>query len=329
MARIRIKDIAERAGVSPASVSRYLNDRPGTMSEATRARIAAVVRETGYRPNNAARSLRLSRTDTVGVVLADARNPYSGAILEELSRQAAERGLSLMTSFSGNDPDREHEAVKRLVAAGVDGLIVNSCRVEGGESLAEESAQTPLVLLDRGVPGCDAPLVTSDNPSLMHGLIDEMTATGATRFLLLDETHATSAVRRVRRAAFERELGQRGLTGEVLALSHEANEAARTLASHVRRDGVPSSLIAINGLVFLRAADALRAAELSVPRDVLVATFDENPWNRFLFGGVTTAEQDVERIARTTLDLLASPKRAPRRTELAGRIIPRPSTRRE
>ena len=107
MAQMRIKDIAAEAGVSPATVSRYLNNRPGQMTEETRARIAAVIERTGYRPRAAARNLRSSRTNLIGVILADIANPFSSAMLEGLSASAAARGCSLMTAISGNDPARK------------------------------------------------------------------------------------------------------------------------------------------------------------------------------------------------------------------------------
>ena len=126
MAQMRIKDIAAEAGVSPATVSRYLNNRPGQMTEETRARIAAVIERTGYRPRAAARNLRSSRTNLIGVILADIANPFSSAMLEGLSASAA-RGCSLMTAISVNDPAKEAESLTRLIDAGVDGLVVNTC----------------------------------------------------------------------------------------------------------------------------------------------------------------------------------------------------------
>ena len=111
MAQMRIKDIAAEAGVSPATVSRYLNNRPGQMTEETRARIAEVIERTGYRPRAAARNLRSSRTNLIGVILADIANPFSSAMLEGLSASAAARGCSLMTAISGNDPAKEAESL--------------------------------------------------------------------------------------------------------------------------------------------------------------------------------------------------------------------------
>ena len=148
MAQMRIKDIAAEAGVSPATVSRYLNNRPGQMTEETRARIAAVIERTGYRPRAAARNLRSSRTNLIGVILADIANPFSSAMLEGLSASAAARGCSLMTAISGNDPAKEAESLTRLIDAGVDGLVVNTC---GGndEAIAAAAGRLPVVLLDR------------------------------------------------------------------------------------------------------------------------------------------------------------------------------------
>ena len=93
------------------------------MTEETRARIAAVIERTGYRPRAAARNLRSSRTNLIGVILADIANPFSSAMLEGLSASAAARGCSLMTAISGNDPAKEAESLARLIDAGVDGLV--------------------------------------------------------------------------------------------------------------------------------------------------------------------------------------------------------------
>ena len=345
MAGMRIKDIAAEAGVSPATVSRVLNNRPGSMTEATRARVLKVIERTGYRPSNAARSLRAGRTGTIGVVLADIRNPFSSAMLEALSTQAAERDLSLMTAIAGNDPQREAEALRRLSAAGVDGLIVNTC---GGaaETLPALPRQPSTVLLDRDVAGSGLPLVTSNNADLVRGLVIELERSGCTRLFMLNEEDDTSAIRRARASAFLAELGRRGLAGEVVALSSDADRAAeqvRALAvgnAAEDADGTrPTGFLAVNGLVFLRLIEAIGTAGLSIPEDARLATFDEYAWNRVLFGGITTAVQDTARIARTALRLLdgirsehpddasgSAALPAARRIEIPGRIIARAST---
>ena len=357
MPRMRLADIAAQAGVSPATVSKYLNGHYREMSEATRARIAEVVERTGYRPNSTARNLRLDRSHTLGVVLADIRNPYSSAMLEELSAQAADAGYALTCAISGNDPAKEASALERLMEAGVDGFIVNTCG-DNDERLAEINRRAPVVLLDRDIdpagakaghtmPGSSAPnatgaaqsldLVTSNNAELVSSLVCEVAGSGTAtcaRIHLLTEQDPNSSIRRERALTFMRELASCGLAGSTLALSDDPTAAARQL-SELAVTSEPLGLIAINGLVFQQLVEAIAISGLSVPEQLRIATFDEYPWNRVLFGGVTTAAQDTSGIAAAILELLigrivGSEKSGnalvPQRLEIPGRVIARAST---
>lgn len=341
MAQMRIKDIAAEAGVSPATVSRYLNNRPGQMTEETRARIAAVIERTGYRPRAAARNLRSSRTNLIGVILADIANPFSSAMLEGLSASAAARGCSLMTAISGNDPAKEAESLTRLIDAGVDGLVVNTC---GGndEAIATAAGRLPVVLLDRDIAadgGID--LVTSNNRELVAGLVDALASAGSERLCLLTEASDDSPVRRERAEAFADELSRRGLAGEVVTLADGGASGVGRLDETIRGyAGKKLGLIAVNGLVFLRLTEALAQLGPSLPAGLKIATFDDYPWNHVLFDGVTTAAQDTLTIAERVVELLSehidivsttvgdAAKLAPKRIEVPGHIEHRASTSR-
>lgn len=305
MAHMRIKDIAEQAGVSPATVSRYLNNRPGQMTEQTRARIAEVIERTGYRPRAAARNLRSTRTNLIGVILADIANPYSSAMLEGLSSAAAQRGCSLMTAISGNDPQKELEALRRLTDAGVDGIVLNTCGGNDGV-IATTAARVPLVLLDRDIEMGGIDLVTSNNQKLVAGLVDELVACGCEGLCLLTEASDTSPVRRERAEAFTVELAARGIAGEVVALPDGGEAGKGNLDSALAENaGRKLGLIAVNGLVFLRLTEALAQLGPSLPQGMRIATFDDYPWNHVLFGGVTTAAQDTDAIAARVIERLS------------------------
>lgn len=338
MARMRIRDIAEQAGVSPATVSRYLNNTPGQMTEQTRARIAAVIERTGYRPRTAARNLRRERSGLLGVIMADVQNPYSSAMLEQLSAQAAAAGCALMTAFSGGEASCELEAIERLVDAGVDGLVVNAC---GGndEALVRLAARVPLVLLDREAEPGGVDVVTSNNGELMRGLVADLAAAGCTHLALLTERVDVSSPRRERARAFEQAVRAARVAGETVVLDEdEAARAAQLDGCMVRAAGGKLGLVAANGLVFLRLVEALAAFGPALPQGLRVATFDDYPWNHVLFGGVTTAAQDTEAIAAAVLERLELRRRraatavgeAARveavRIEVPGRILRRAST---
>ncbi len=255
MARVRIKDIAQEAGVSPATVSRYLNNTPGAMTDETRARIAKVVERTGYRPLAAARSLRTDRSHLLGIVLADIVNPYSSAMIEALSAEAAKVGYTLMTAVSSNDGATEASAIERLCAAGADALVVNTC---GGNEhlLRTTNTRVPVVLLDRDCTGGGLDLVTSNNSELMDALVDELCGCGCGRLVLLTEQDRTSSVRREREGRFLDRAAERGVAGQVIELSADSNKAAVQVNGAVAGDGAGAvggeavGLIAVNGLVF-------------------------------------------------------------------------------
>lgn len=339
MARLRIRDIAEQAGVSPATVSRYLNNQPGQMTEATRARIAEVVERTGYRPRTAARNLRSERSGLLGVVLADISNPYSSAMLESLSSRAAERGYSLMTAFSSGDPQAEAAALERLLDAGVDGVIVNTC---GGndEAICSIARRVPTVLLDRAVEGAELDLVTSNNVELMNGLVEELARAGCDEVRLLTEETDSSPVRRARAQAFSVACDARGVAGAVVALEPQADRATSQIdACLLEAAGRKLGLIAVNGLVFLRMVEAITAVGPVLPEGLRIATFDDYPWNHVLFGGVTTAAQNtgeiahrvvervLERIEAETTRVGATAHLEPVHVEVAGTLLRRYSTR--
>ena len=335
MARTSIRDVAREAGVSPATVSRFLNGRWTSMSAETRERIAEVVERTGYRPSSVARSLRLETSHTLGVVMADVRNPYSGEVLQELCDQAESAGYTLMCSFSENDPTREAEAVERLVDARVDGLVVNTT---GGndELIAKTAARVPTCLLDRAISGpdgstCAVDLVTSDNARLVENLLDLLARRGARRAALLTEPVSTSATRRARADAFAEGLSRHGMGGSVEGLGGgEGIEEVLARLARGRGEG-PLAIVAVNGLVFLRLAEAIRGSGLAVGHDVALATFDDYAWNRVLFGGVTTVAQDTARVAGEVLVRVLArakdPTRPTGRVEVPGTVIERASTR--
>ena len=263
MAQMRIKDIAAEAGVSPATVSRYLNNRPGQMTEETRARIAAVIERTGYRPRAAARNLRSSRTNLIGVILADIANPFSSAMLEGLSASAAARGCSLMTAISGNDSAKEAESLTRLIDASVDGLVVNTC---GGndEAIAAAAGRLPVVLLDRDVADGGVDLVTSNNRELVAGLVAALAAAGSERLCLLTEASDDSPVRRERAKAFTDELSHRGLAGEVVTLADGGATGVGRLDETIRGyAGKKLGLIAVSRDCFPRTLSEMRRANIA------------------------------------------------------------------
>ncbi|WP_163569815.1 LacI family DNA-binding transcriptional regulator [Fodinicola feengrottensis] len=156
------KNVAELSGVSGAVVSYVVNGGPRPVSAQTRERVLAAMQELNYRPNAAARALRLRRTNAIGLILPDISNPYFGEFAKAIEDAAFDRGFALILGNSSNDPDREAAQLDSFIDRQVDGLLVISVRRHAELSIVRD-AQIPLVVIDQPEKGVDLPTVVIDN----------------------------------------------------------------------------------------------------------------------------------------------------------------------
>lgn len=331
MAKKRIKDIAAEAGVSEATISRYLNKNYKAMSEKTRLKIEKIIEENDYRPNSMARGLKLKKTNTIGVILADIKNPFSSEILKSLSDICKKTEYSLMICITNNDSAEEEKSLRKYMDKGVDGLIVNT---SGGNEdlLVKINRQIPVVLLDRDIPGKKLDVVTSNNKKLMSDLIEYLYELHYTKCYLFSENIGTSTVRKIRYDSFICETAARDVSADSYIISEKGDKIEQILRNIIKEKKKEKiAVIAINGLVFLELVEAINQLKIEVGKDIGVATFDEYAWNAVLFNGVTTVVQNSKKIAEDIFRILkerieGKEKNESVRVEIEGKIIIRNST---
>src|SRR3954464_6942727 len=141
-----IRDVAARAGVSPATVSRVFT-RPDTVAEDTRRRVIAVADELSYAPNPVARSLARGRTGSIGIVVPDIANSFSAVITKAVQQEARRDGYTLFVAES-DEIARDEERWARALAAQVDGLLVTSPQMPD-DALLALAGMTPMVMTNR------------------------------------------------------------------------------------------------------------------------------------------------------------------------------------
>ncbi|MGF6827269.1 LacI family transcriptional regulator [Kitasatospora sp. MAP12-15] len=158
-----MKDVAAAADVGLKTVSRVVNGEPG-VREATAERVRRAVAQLGFRRNDSARLLRQGRhTCSVGLILEDVSDPFSSALHRAVEEVARAHGSLLFTGSSAADPEREQELALAFCARRVDGLIVVPTAADHGYLALETAAGTPVVAVDRPLPGLAADAVLSDN----------------------------------------------------------------------------------------------------------------------------------------------------------------------
>ncbi len=157
-----IADVAERAGVSTATVSRLLSGRSKGRGD-SRERVLAAARDLDYRPSSVARSLKLRTTHTLGLLITDIQNPFFPELVRAIEDRARERGYVVLLGNGGNDPDREAAFLELLEARRVDGVVIASSGLTQRHARWLERARVPTVLVNSESPDGSHPAAMSDN----------------------------------------------------------------------------------------------------------------------------------------------------------------------
>jgi LacI family fructose operon transcriptional repressor len=322
---VGIKDVAKVAEVSPATVSRVLAGR--AVDPQMRERVMAAVQSTGYRPNLAARRLRSQHSNTIGLIVADIRNPFFTAVSRAIEDIAYVRGLRVILCNTDEDPEREAMYLQLMQEERVTGVILAPSRA-GSESAGRVRTDFPMVLIDRAVPGATRDCVVLDNEAMAAGLVTHLHAQGHTRIAGL--FGALSATGLQRRLGFERTAAHLGIEAQALSVPHGPGEAEKAVVAAMAGPARPTALLASNGVMLMAVLRALHSLGLSVPGDVALVGFDKEDWMEFVGGGLTVVEQPVEEIGRAAMamlvDRLDHPDAAARRVVLAGKLVARHSS---
>jgi LacI family transcriptional regulator len=302
MADATIRDVARRAQVSVASVSRVLN-RLDNVSEETRARVAEAVRELGYVPHAGARSLSLSRTNAIGVVLPDFHGEFFSEIVRGMDREASRRGYMLLLSNVHAGSEQSANAM-RAMRGRVDGLIVLAPHLSEDELAAALPGGTPAVLINTRDTVGGHPGVRLDNPAGARAVAEHLVALGRKRIVHI--AGASGNIEAQERAdAFRSAIeAQDGVSVELVEgdFTEESGEAA--IEALLRSGQAFDAVFAANDMMAIGALQALRRAGLRVPDDVAVVGFDDVPLARHL--GLTTVRVRIAELGERALDRLVS-----------------------
>jgi LacI family kdg operon repressor len=307
-ASVTIASVAQAAGVSKTSVSRYLSGDLSVLSDHKRDQIRTAIERLGYRPNRLARGLKRGQTRLVGFVVADIVNPYSVAVIQGAEAAARARGYTMLLSNTGGSAAVEAQVLEALVSYSVEGIILNATTHEmaGLAELVPET--TPLVLADRrptGATGFD--FVGLGNEAATRTATRHLIGNGYRDLAFFAEPVEGVSTRRERAAAFlEAVAGEPDVTGRVFTIDvADAATADAALTAFLASGGDRRrAILAASGIVTLQTIRALDRSGLRMPEDVGMVGFDELDWSRLIGSGITTVRQPTAAIGAALADRL-------------------------
>jgi len=299
MAEATIRDVARRAQLSVATVSRALNGFEN-VSEQARERIAAAVEELGYVPHAGARSLSLARNNAIGVVLPDLHGEFFSEIVRGMDREASRRGYLLLLSNLHAGGAQAAQAL-RAMRGRVDGLVVMAPHLPAHELGTALPKGLPSILINTREDSGQHPSIHLDNAGGVRAVVDHLASLGRKRLVHIAGP-ATNIDAQERESAFRAAVSDHGLSGVVVVGDFEMESGEAAIRELLKQGTEFDAIFAANDNMAIGALEALRSAGKTVPADVAVVGFDDIPLARHL--GITTVRVRIAELGERALQRL-------------------------
>jgi len=302
----RLSDVARTAGVSIATVSRYLNNSL-QLPKPTVGRIREAIDALGYQPNPHARSLSRGKSDTLGLVVPDITNPYFARLAAAVEQEAARQGYGLTLCASLNTQAREREYLSRLSRMAVDGVIFVTNHADDG-GLAEPIAASSrrIVILDEDVAGVRASKVFSDNAQGGYLAGRHLLDMGHRRIAFFGGPEAMRSTQ-ARLAGVRRAIAESGAAAEITDVycGEYSPEHGRACAERLMATrSAATALLVTSDQIMIGALEIFRRAGLRIPQRLSVIGFDDIAPFILFDPPLTSIRQPVEAMGRRAVDLL-------------------------
>jgi LacI family transcriptional regulator len=329
-----LRDVAQMAGVHPATASRALNPQTRPLVNADTARkVLRAAESIGYQPNPIARSLKTARSSTVGLVIPDLTNPLFPPIVRGIEDVLALVGYSAWIVNTDNDPAREETQVESLRSRQVEGLIIATARREHPLLVRLHRMGVRMVLVNRRVDGLELPSVTADDDAGISMAVTHLAALGHTRIAHLAGPQQTSTgVARAR--AFRHAVRDLGLDDDPALIVEcgywSETEGAQALRRLFDAGTRCTAVVAGNDLIALGCYDVFAERGMRCPDDLSVVGFNDMPFLDKMNPPLTTVSVPHYELGseagRLLLDTIDDPERVPRSVLLTPSLVVRAST---
>ena len=326
-----LRDIAAMCNVSPMAVSMAINHKEG-VSKKTAEKIWKAIRKLNYTPNMVAKSLRVSATKTIGVVVSDSSHLLFTRLLKGIGDAAEDSGYSIIMANTDQNPERERRVIDVLINKRIDGLLLAApILTDDAKILDVVNFGIPLVMVMRRST-YDIDSVCTDNFNGAYSMVDYLCKTGSGSVSMINlPRNSQSGSERLR--GYRQALLDNGLKCDLRSVQHINPQIAdgRDAMFKLLDRGIQGGAVFCGcDLIAIGAIEAARSRGLRLPRDIRVCGFDDIEMLDHLAVPLTTIRQPIDRMARVSLSLLLerihNPQKPVSRIVLPSELIVRKST---
>jgi LacI family transcriptional regulator len=296
-----MRDVAQRAQVSAATVSRVLNGSDTVRADA-RERVQRAIEELGYRPNRLARNLRRQAAEMIGVVVSDIENPHFTEMVRAAEDAAFSRGYRMLLCNTDEQSDKQRAYLEMLAGERVSGVILSPTDPGGEEIRQLLDLGIPVVAFDRHVTDERADSVVSDGRAAARSATEHLIAGGHQRVAFLGGRPGVETAEE-RRAGYEEAMLAAGLEPRE-ADGEFRIEPAVHATDALLKDGEVTALVIGNNLMAIGAMRSLVAHERRVPDDVALIALDDPFWAALVQPPLSVLGQPVRQMTDAAMRLL-------------------------
>ena len=307
-----LKEIAQLAGVSVATVSRVINSN-GRFSEETRKKVLEIVKRTNYQTNTLAKGLRMKRSNSIGILVPDLTNEFFSKVVQEIEKGLFRLGFSTIICDTQRDLEMENYYLNTLEAKSIDGLVVISgTQPFDSGSLSE---RIPVLCIDREPKNDDTFFISSDHKTGALIATQKLIDRGYTPVLVSQQHNSTSRAARIQGFKAALELNNLPVTNNsFFALPHNEDEPYEdSISKFLKKNrGKHLGLFCLGDYIAALTLKEATNLKIQVPKDIGIIGFDDNTYAKLLTPALTTVCQNIDKLAALSVEtitkLIADPK---------------------
>jgi DNA-binding LacI/PurR family transcriptional regulator len=332
-AAVSIRDVARRARVSIATVSRAVN-RVATVDPELAKRVWRAVEEVGYVPNTQARALVSGRSRILGLVVSEITNPFFPELVREFENLAVAQGYEVMIGSTSYNPERTESLIRRMLQRGVDGIAVMTFGIE--EDLIRKLVERdyPLVFVDAGPGLPNMRVLKVDYAQGIREAVEHLASLGHCRIAFISgPLRMRSAL--ARRNAFRKSMSAAGLaipSGFIVEGTHTMEGGRSAMEQLAALPILPTAVVCSNDMTAIGVLHSLYETTHKVPKDISVVGFDDIHLAQFVLPPLTTVQMSCQDLATAAVQALRAgietghPRAGQKEWSIPTRLVIRKST---
>jgi DNA-binding LacI/PurR family transcriptional regulator len=330
---VSIRDVARRAGVSIATVSRTVNQISTVNAELAR-KVWAAIEEVGYLPNTQARALVSGRSKILGLIVSEITNPFFPELVQEFENLAVAQGYEVLIGSTNYDPARTESLMRRLLQRNVDGVAVMTFGVE--EELVKKLVERefPLVFVDAAPDLPNIHILRVDYAQGIRQSVQHLAALGHRKIAFISGPLSQRSPM-ARRDAFARSMAELGLKAppdHLVEGSHTMEGGITAMERLIALPELPTAVMCSNDMTAIGALHALYRTTHRVPEDISVVGFDDIHLAQFMLPPLTTVQMSCKDLAAAAVEGLRAgiesdhPKHGKRYWDISTQLVVRQSS---